>query len=71
VQSLLLEGGPTLATAFVQADLVDELMLFVAPIVAGSGPRFLGALGRPVRLSGVEVERVGDDVLVTSYIHEP
>ena len=42
VQSLLLEGGPTLATAFLAADLVDKLMLFVAPVVAGSGPRFLG-----------------------------
>jgi diaminohydroxyphosphoribosylaminopyrimidine deaminase/5-amino-6-(5-phosphoribosylamino)uracil reductase len=71
VQSLLLEGGPTLATAFLQADLVDKLMLFVAPILAGHGPRFLGELERPVSLSGVELERVGEDVLVTGYIHEP
>ena len=38
VQSLLLEGGPTLATAFVAAGLVDKLLLFVAPILAGDGP---------------------------------
>ena len=30
VQSLLLEGGPTLASAFLEADLVDKLLLFVA-----------------------------------------
>ena len=31
VQSLLLEGGPTLAASFFAADLVDKLLLFVAP----------------------------------------
>ena len=35
VQSLLLEGGPTLATAFLAAGLVDKLLLFVAPVLAG------------------------------------
>jgi len=38
VQSLLLEGGPTLATAFFRAGLIDKLLLFVAPVVTGSGP---------------------------------
>ena len=46
VQSLLLEGGPTLATAFVSAGLVDKLLLFVAPRLAGAGPRYLGAAPR-------------------------
>ena len=35
VQSLLLEGGPTLAGAFLDAGLVDKLLLFVAPIARG------------------------------------
>ncbi len=71
VQSLLLEGGPTLATAFVRAALVDKLLLFVAPRLAGRGERFLRALDAPVDLSGLEAERVGDDVLLTAYIHPP
>jgi diaminohydroxyphosphoribosylaminopyrimidine deaminase/5-amino-6-(5-phosphoribosylamino)uracil reductase len=71
VQSLLLEGGPTLATAFVRAELVDKLLLFVAPRLSGAGPRFLGDFEAPVDLQGVEVEQVGEDVLVTAYIHEP
>jgi diaminohydroxyphosphoribosylaminopyrimidine deaminase / 5-amino-6-(5-phosphoribosylamino)uracil reductase len=70
-QSLLLEGGPTLATSFVRADLVDKLLLFVAPILGGKGPRFLGELGAPVELRGQTAERLGDDVLVTAYLHEP
>jgi diaminohydroxyphosphoribosylaminopyrimidine deaminase / 5-amino-6-(5-phosphoribosylamino)uracil reductase len=71
VQSLLLEGGPTLATAFLRADLVDKLMLFVAPRLGGSGPRFLGELEAPVGLSGIAVEPIGEDLLMTGYIHEP
>src|SRR5262249_12535033 len=39
VQSLLLESGPTLAHAFFEADLVDKLLLFVAPVIGGGdGP---------------------------------
>jgi diaminohydroxyphosphoribosylaminopyrimidine deaminase / 5-amino-6-(5-phosphoribosylamino)uracil reductase len=71
VQSLLLEGGPTLATAFLRAGLVERLMLFVAPLVSGRGSRFLGDLDAPVGLSDVDSERVGDDLLITGYIHPP
>ena len=48
VRSLLLEGGPTLATSFVRAGLVDKLLLFVAPVLSGAGPRFLGELDAPI-----------------------
>src|SRR4029079_13537971 len=36
-QSRLLEGGPTLARAFLEAGLVDKLALFVAPRLSGDG----------------------------------
>ena len=71
VQSLLLEGGPTLATAFLRADLVDKLLLFVAPRLAGTGPRWVEAPLEPRRLRRFTSERVGDDVLLTGYVHEP
>ena len=71
VQSLLLEGGPTLATAFFERGLVDRMLVYVAPVLAGSGPRLLGDLPQPVALSRVAVQRVGDDVLVSAYVHEP
>jgi diaminohydroxyphosphoribosylaminopyrimidine deaminase/5-amino-6-(5-phosphoribosylamino)uracil reductase len=71
VQSLLLEGGPTLATAFLAADLVDRLLVFVAPVIAGSGPRFLGALDDVVPLSHVTAEASGEDVLIEAYVHVP
>ncbi len=71
VQSLLLEGGPTLATAFLEHDLVDKLLVFVAPILAGSGAAFVGSLPEPVRLRRLEVRPVGEDVLLSAYVHEP
>ena len=71
VQSLLLEGGPTLATAFLREGLVDKLLLFVAPTLSGSGPHWTGELETAFPLSGLSAERVGEDVLLTGYIHEP
>ncbi len=71
VQSLLLEGGPTLATAFLAAGLVDKLLLFVAPVLAGDGPPMLGALDAPLELLHLRTERSGEDVLLEAYLHEP
>jgi diaminohydroxyphosphoribosylaminopyrimidine deaminase/5-amino-6-(5-phosphoribosylamino)uracil reductase len=72
VQSLLLEGGPTLAASFLDAGLVDKLLLFVAPTLAGEGPGLLAGTPRePVRLRRFEARPVGEDVLLTAYVHEP
>lgn len=71
VQSLLLEGGPTLAASFLAERLVDKLLLFVAPTLAGSGPRWTGGNEAAIPLSGLEAEEVGEDLLLTGYIHEP
>ena len=71
VQSLLLEGGPTLATSFLSAGLVDKLLLFVAPTVSGVGPVWVGDLAAPLELRHQTAERVGDDVLLTAYLREP
>jgi diaminohydroxyphosphoribosylaminopyrimidine deaminase/5-amino-6-(5-phosphoribosylamino)uracil reductase len=71
VQSLLLEGGPTLATAFLERDLIDKLLVFVAPRLSGSGPHFLREFERRVSLRRVTVTSVGDDLLLEAYIHEP
>ena len=71
VQSLLLEGGPTLATAFLAAGLVDKLLLFVAPVLAGQGPRVLGDLDAPLELLHLHAEASGEDVLLEAYLREP
>lgn len=71
VQSLLLEGGPTLAESFLRADLVDKLLLFVAPRIGGTGPVFAPNLGEALPLLRMTAQRSGDDVLLSAYIHEP
>jgi diaminohydroxyphosphoribosylaminopyrimidine deaminase/5-amino-6-(5-phosphoribosylamino)uracil reductase len=69
VQTLLLEGGPTLAAAFFAADLVDEVRWFIAPLIGG-GPKRLAVPAR-VDLRHVTFERVGEDVVVSGYVHDP
>ncbi len=71
VQSLLLEGGPTIAGAFLRAGLVDKLLLFVSPRIAGEGLVFAPELDEPLTLSRPTAERIGEDLLLTAYVHEP
>jgi len=70
VQSLLLEGGPTLGSAFLAERLVDRLLLFVAPVLAGGGVPMLAGLPEPIDLGPPELERVGDDVLLSWRLRE-
>src|ERR1043165_10052240 len=57
VQSLLLEGGPTIAASFVRADLVDKVLLFVAPLLGGgAGARFDVPLDAPLALERLRAE---------------
>jgi len=70
VQSLLLEGGPTIATAALAHGLVDRILVYVAPVLAGGGPAMLGLLPEPIDLGHVDVERVGEDVLLDVRLRE-
>ena len=71
VRTLLLEGGPMLAASFLGADLVDKLLVFVAPRLAGAGAGPVATLAAPVELRRLSCEPVGEDVLLTAYVHEP
>jgi diaminohydroxyphosphoribosylaminopyrimidine deaminase/5-amino-6-(5-phosphoribosylamino)uracil reductase len=69
VQHVLLEGGPTLAAAFVRDGLVDRVVWYLAPLLLGSGPAAVGDLGVPTigaarRLRITGITRVGQDVRV-------
>ncbi|MCZ7588342.1 MAG: bifunctional diaminohydroxyphosphoribosylaminopyrimidine deaminase/5-amino-6-(5-phosphoribosylamino)uracil reductase RibD [Gaiella sp.] len=70
VQSLLLEGGPRIAASFLAAGLVDRLLVFVAPVLAGGGVPTLGELPAPIELGEPEVERLGEDVLLSWRLQE-
>jgi diaminohydroxyphosphoribosylaminopyrimidine deaminase/5-amino-6-(5-phosphoribosylamino)uracil reductase len=71
VQSLLLEGGPTIAAAMFNEDLVDKLLVFVAPKLSGAGPSLLDEAVVSRRLTRFEARPVGEDVLLSAYVHEP
>jgi diaminohydroxyphosphoribosylaminopyrimidine deaminase/5-amino-6-(5-phosphoribosylamino)uracil reductase len=71
VQSILLEGGPTLGSAFLRAGLVDKLLLIVAPVLSGSGPRWLDRLDGPVSPVRTSSWRLGDDLAIEAYLREP
>jgi diaminohydroxyphosphoribosylaminopyrimidine deaminase / 5-amino-6-(5-phosphoribosylamino)uracil reductase len=71
VQSLVLEGGPTLAAAFLEHDLVDKILVFQAPRLSGEGEGMVVGLPTPVELTRLAAEPVGEDVLLSAYVHEP
>lgn len=67
VRTVLLEGGPTLGGAFWSAGCVDELLVYVAPVLLGAGPAGVpdlgvGTLADAPRLRLVDLARVGPDV---------
>lgn len=69
IHRVLVEGGPTLATALVAAGLVDEYLIYLAPTLLGGDRLALGDIGvgaiadaRKLRITGVE--RLGDDILI-------
>lgn len=72
ISTLLLEGGPTLASAFFEAGLIDEVRAFVAPKLLGAGLSPLLAPIQPMQhaknLQDVKVEQVGVDVLITGFL---
>lgn len=77
IRSVLLEGGPTLATAFLNAHCVQKLLLFVAPILVGSDdvPSLLpglegGGLAAVRRFQFSSIKRIGHDVLLTAYLKD-
>ena len=77
VGDLLLEGGPLLAGGFMDAGELDELRLFMAPLLVGASEAraVLEGTGAPriaegVRPLSVERESVGEDLLIRARIRE-
>ena len=71
MRHVLLEGGPTLAGAFVEARCVDEVIAYLAPKLLGAGPSSLGDAGivtiaDAVTLEVETVTRVGSDVKIVA-----
>jgi diaminohydroxyphosphoribosylaminopyrimidine deaminase / 5-amino-6-(5-phosphoribosylamino)uracil reductase len=73
VRHVLVEGGPTLAAAFLSAGLVDEVHTYIAPVLLGSGRPAMADLGvttigDAVRLTTRSVIPLGPDVLIVATV---
>ncbi|NVD07333.1 bifunctional diaminohydroxyphosphoribosylaminopyrimidine deaminase/5-amino-6-(5-phosphoribosylamino)uracil reductase RibD [Vibrio sp. JPW-9-11-11] len=74
INHLWVEAGPTLASSLIQAELVDEIVLYLAPKIMGSDGRgLLGALGLEsmtdvIDLDIKDIRQVGKDIRITATV---
>ena len=71
IKHVLVEGGPTLASRFVQMDLVDEFVVYMAPKLIGGEKLAIGSIDVPSidqakALAFQEVSKLGEDVLIVA-----
>ena len=71
IHSLYVEGGPTLASAFIEAGLVDQIYIYLAPVLLGGSKLALGELGVSTLAQRIDldvelIEHLGVDVLITA-----
>ena len=76
IHHVWLEGGPTVAAAFLAAGLVDEVIAYLAPALLGAGAPAVGDLGirsmdQALRLTPHEVTTIGPDIRVRASITTP
>src|SRR3954470_13548775 len=77
VTSILLEGGPHVAGAFFDAGEIDEVRLFLAPLLVGGRAardplegEGVEKIADAVRALTLDCERIGGDVLVSARLRE-
>jgi diaminohydroxyphosphoribosylaminopyrimidine deaminase/5-amino-6-(5-phosphoribosylamino)uracil reductase len=69
IRTMYVEGGPSLASAFIAAGVVDEYAIFVAPTLLGGSRTATGdigvtTIGEQRRLTIDSIEHLGDDLLI-------
>ena len=77
IASVLLEGGPHLAGAFLDAGEIDEIRLFLAPLLLGGSAardplegKGVEQISEALRALTFDCERVGEDLLVSARLRE-
>ena len=73
IRAALLEGGPTLAGAFLSAGLVDQVIGYVAPKLLGDGKSALVGAGvhtiaEAIELDLTDIAQVGPDLRFTASL---
>jgi diaminohydroxyphosphoribosylaminopyrimidine deaminase/5-amino-6-(5-phosphoribosylamino)uracil reductase len=77
IGSILLEGGPHLAGAFLDAGEIDEIRLFLAPLLLGGSAardplegKGVERISEALRALTFDCERVGEDLLISARLRE-
>jgi diaminohydroxyphosphoribosylaminopyrimidine deaminase/5-amino-6-(5-phosphoribosylamino)uracil reductase len=77
IQDLLVEGGPTLAGGLFDSGEIDQMRVFVAPILVGAAEaraviegRGVGRIAEGTRPLATGYEQVGEDLLISSRLRE-
>jgi diaminohydroxyphosphoribosylaminopyrimidine deaminase/5-amino-6-(5-phosphoribosylamino)uracil reductase len=77
IAGILLEGGPHLAGAFLDAGEIDEVRLFLAPLLLGGSKardplegEGVARISEALRALTLDCERVADDVLISARLRE-
>ena len=77
VAAMLLEGGPHLAGAFLDAGEIDEVRLFLAPMLLGGASardplegEGVARISEAIKALTLDCERVGDDLLISARLRE-
>ncbi|MGB9773062.1 MAG: bifunctional diaminohydroxyphosphoribosylaminopyrimidine deaminase/5-amino-6-(5-phosphoribosylamino)uracil reductase RibD [Bacteroidota bacterium] len=71
IASVLVEGGATIFSEFMQSHLAQKLYLFQAPILLGNGRRWstdIRALEEALKIRNVQVRMIGPDLLIEGYL---
>jgi diaminohydroxyphosphoribosylaminopyrimidine deaminase / 5-amino-6-(5-phosphoribosylamino)uracil reductase len=74
LQTVLIEGGATVASSALQAGIVDKLYAFQSPMILGPGKNFSHGLaerglGQAIELTRVEHRCLGSDFLTEGYVY--
>lgn len=74
IDSVLVEGGGETVASFLEAELVDKVSFFVAPMLLGGrnavpavGGTGVKSISNATQLRNIDVERIGEDILICAY----
>lgn len=73
VRAVVVEGGPTVLSAFLREGLVDEVHAYIAPVLLGAGPSVvddlgIGTMSDALRGEHVNFQLLGADTLVIAHL---
>jgi diaminohydroxyphosphoribosylaminopyrimidine deaminase/5-amino-6-(5-phosphoribosylamino)uracil reductase len=78
LSSVLAEGGGSLLGSLFDLKLIDKVLAFIAPMIIGGAGAIspVGGLGvnhlaDALKLSDLQVERIGEDLMITGYCDNP